>query len=351
MIKAKDQGAVALITTMIISILLLITTSGMVALTLKSLRGSTDGAQSTKAYYAAEGGLEEALLKLRNGDISDSCPGANAADSAQNGAVTCTKITSNPNQVQGTIAEGETKQIDLSGVSGLQTVVVEWTVPEGVVYDAAKIPKYIDPAGNNNFPTKGDDWPTSAAAVIEAGIVDYPDGQIGINEVNFYQATLTPKSSSAGHTSNSIPGNGSGALANLYTYNDNNVLQKPSVVTCDKPAPYQCKAAAVGLQSKPNNKRILRLKARYNGASYRVSVLGAGNAQLTIPGAVYTIDVTARAGDTFRRIQTSIPIGAPTPSTVQGLDYVLYSDTDICKSFEIRGGAASGLSCQAPVFN
>jgi hypothetical protein len=93
---------------------------------------------------------------------------------------------------------------------------------------------------------------------------------------------------------------------------------------------------------------MLVLKTRYNSARYRVSVLGDGNVPLAIPGAMYTIDVTARAGETFRRIQTSFPIGETSPTSLPGLDYVLYSDTDICKSFELQGTSVIPINCNSP---
>lgn len=343
--RTKERGAVALITAMIVSILLLITTSGMVALTLKSLRGSTDGAQSTKAYYAAEGGMEEALLKIRKGQPADNCPGASAADSAKDGVVTCVKVTNDPNQIEGQLEEGQGKQIDLSAVSGLKSLIIEWTTPEGATYDESKIPKYSDAMGSK-FPQKGAAWPAAAPAVLEVGAIEYPgSATFSIGQVAFYQATLTPRSSKATDPSGSIaPSNG----LNLYTYNDTDTLAKPFVTVCSQGATYQCKAGAYGLNTA--NRYILRLKSRYNGARYRITAQGANNQQLTIPGAVYTIDVTARAGDTFRRIQTSFPVGSETTATgLPGLDYVLYSDTDICKSFEIKGDVASGLNgCTSP---
>ena len=352
-VNNKERGAVALITAMIVSILLLITTSGMVALTLKSLKGSTDGAQSTKAYYAAEGGLEETLLKLKNDrSYRGDCQGSsNTTQSATDGVVTCIKVTPAPNQIQGTLnSADDSVQIDLSGVAGVSTIAVEWGPPTGITYNPVSIPKYIDPSGASNFPAKGSNWPSSAPAVLEAAAVEFPsDPEFSISQVNFYQATLAPKSIRTSDPSYSIKqsnGTATSSIANFYKYNDGNVLNKPFVVACRESAPYQCKASAYGISG--SNRYMLRLKSRYNGAAYRISVYDANNAPLAIPGSMYVVDVTARAGDTFRRIQTSFPVDQPSPTGLKGLDYVLYSDTDICKSFEVKGSGVTGLGCTAP---
>ncbi len=354
----KERGAVALITAMVVSILLLITTSGMVALTLKSLKGSTDGAQSTKAYYAAEGGLEEALLKIRNKKPADNCPGsANTPESAKDGVVTCVKTSTTPTQVEGTLDADQSVQIDLSGVAGLQTVGIEWSTPTGTgatPYSAATIPQYSD-ANGSKFVSRGTAWLASAPAVLEVGAIQFPAAdQFLISDVQYYQATLAPKSITPGHPSYSIGqsnGTATSALANLYDFDDGNNLNKPFVVGCREAAPYQCKATAFDLKGSTGTqgkKYMLRLKSRYNGASYKITVYGANNAPLVIPGAMYTIDVTARAGDTFRRIQTSFPVGEAPNMSMDGLDYVLYSDTDICKSFELQGTSPIGIGCNPP---
>lgn len=333
--QTSERGAVALITAMIVSVLLMITTAGMVAVTVKSLRQSTDGAQSTKAYYAAEGGLEKALLDIRNNNNPNSCTTVQTSGaSAKDGAVTCIKADTKTNVLVGDLDVDQTVQLDISGVIGLQSIKVEWGLPSGE-FDANSVPQYATSARGSNFPSRSV-WPGSAPAIVEAGVVEYPaSSTFKIGEVKFYQPNFMPlslKPGSAGRT------NG----FDLYSYQDmtaSDKSQKPFVVPCTHAAPYQCSG---GIEIDPAKKYVLRLKTRYNKASYRITAQGAGNVALSIPGAVWTIDVTARAGDTFRRIQTSFPIDQ-NPSGLPGLDYVLYSDTDICKSFQVKGGGAQPL--------
>lgn len=347
--KTTERGAVALITAMIVSILLMITTAGMVSLTVKSLRQSTDGAQSTKAYYAAEGGLEEALLKLQTDpNYQGNCQnGAAAGASAQDGAVTCVTVKTNANELVDYLPANSTVQLDISAVAGLQSLKVEWGLPGSQQYVASTVPVYLNNNGGSNFPA-GAAWPIQTApAILELGVVQYPSNSaaFSIDQVKYFQGTLGPQSSKVG-----AAGPSNAAFGNAYTYNEPTALNKPFVAACSTAnAPYVCSAGVGGLGD--GNRFVLRLKSRYNDAQYRITAQGAGNVALPIPGAVYTIDVTARAGDVFRRIQTSFPIG-DNPTGLPGLDYVLYSDTDICKSFQVKGGGAvdldigAGLSCR-----
>lgn len=337
----KQQGAVALITAMIVSILLMITTAGMVSVTVKSLRQSTDGAQSTKAYYAAEGGLEEALLSLRNGNRLNACDGATSGDSAKDGVVTCTRVSQSANEVTGELGKDQSTQVDLSSVTGMVAIKVEWGLD---TYDAAQIPNY----GANGFPepnkATGTTWGKQAPGVIELGVVEYPRGrEFKIPEVGFYEGITAPKSARSGDPSSNLQAN------SLYNYkslpNSTPTNQtKAYVANCAAPAPYQCSTAPFGFVD--SSSYVLRLKSLYNGMRYRVTAIGLGNVVLDIPNTMYTIDVTARAGDVFRRAQTSF---STAPDGISGLDYVLYSDTNICKAYEIKGGVANGINgCQAP---
>lgn len=323
-----ERGAVALITAMVVSVLLMITTAGMVSLTVKSMRQSTDGAQSTKAYYAAEGALEEAILNIKKDpNYTGSCPGGAAAGSAKDAVITCILVNQQPNQVSGTVGANETVQIDLSAVSNLASVKIDWGLEQG--YNASSIPNYA-----GGFP-EGSNWPATAPALMEAALVEYPNSaEFAINQVGFYQAVLGPQANSGPPFYHYINGSSSARLS------------APIPSGCTGTAPYQCTATAGGLG---NTKRfVLRLKARYNKASYRVSVFNGSNQPTTIPGAMYTVDVTARAGDVFRRVQTSFPVDGGGPEALKGLDYVLYSDTSICKDFEIEGVAQATGLCQVP---
>lgn len=317
----------------------------MVSVTVKSLRQSTDGAQSTKAYYAAEGGLEETLLKLRTDpDYAGSCDGATSSASAKNGVVTCSKVIKEPNQVEGVLDVNGTDQIDLSSVPTFSEVTLEWSGLNDNAAGFAALPNYVQngfPGGRGTSATT--QYPANVPPVMELGVIEYPDAQsFRIDQVRFLQGVIAPKGNGVNDPTKALTSDP------FYSYDTNG--DRPYIGTCTlaASAAYHCKMVVGNFNRGTAHKYVLRLKSRYNGAKYKISVT-SGGVPVTIPGAVYTVDVTARAGDTFRRIQTSFPLnGKVTSEGLSGLDYVLYSDTDICKSFEIKGGTAQDLACSTP---
>ena len=328
-----QQGAVALITAMIVSVLLLITTAGMVAVTIKSTRQATDGAQSTKAYYAAESGVEEALLNLkRDAGYKGNCQGSSTSNkAAQTGDSTCIIVDRTSNQLFGSVMADESRQLDISMVDGVKTIQLDWGLAAG--YSGATIPNY----GNGNYPTKTS-WPGGAPAVIELAIIAYPNsGTFGLDSIDYREVIASPRSNKTSDASYAV------GPRSIYDYSAGlGPLKQTFVGTCSMAAPYQCSVAVGNLPA--SQRYVLRLKARYNQANFRVTLKDSANNVMSVPDGAYHIDVTARAGDTFRRVQSTF---GEVPESRSGLDYVLYSDTTICKSFTVKG-AAVDYGCPAP---
>lgn len=342
--NTAQQGAVALITAIIVSVLLMITTAGMVSLTVKSVRQSTDGAQSTKAYYAAESGLEDALLKLRRDpnytSNCDTTAPTNSNASAATGAVTCVRVTRNAGAATGRVErDNETDQIDISALENVGSVTVEWSKNANL----ATIPNYGSTAG---FP--GNDstikWGADAPAVIEIGVIEYPNtNTFSINDVGFYESIIAPKSNKTTDLSGNIPGH------TFIAYRGESNPPKKAYTTqpCAPVAEYQCKMVIGNFNTADggNKRYVVRIKSRYAGADYRITVADRNGVRMDIPNTMYTIDVTARAGEVFRRAQTSF---STVPESISGLDYVLYSDTEICKDYEIKASGLNLKLCPEP---
>jgi len=67
-----------------------------------------------------------------------------------------------------------------------------------------------------------------------------------------------------------------------------------------------------------------------------------GASVVTVPDGTATIDVTAKAGQTFRRVISKLPING---GAAGGLNYVMYSDTNICKAFDVMNNLPSTDGC------
>lgn len=110
----KNSGQVAVF---ILLVMLLGLTVGLSVMsrTLQDLKSSTTSDQSSRAFSAAEAGVETALSSLTSGSTNI------------NGITVNYNVVSMPNSYIATIPKDEVGQIDLTGSSG--QVAISWTLP------------------------------------------------------------------------------------------------------------------------------------------------------------------------------------------------------------------------------
>ena len=289
-----------------------------------------------RAYYAAESGIESALLKIRRGEALDTtgaCVPQNL-DAASKLAITCLRVTKNNNNFEGGLTQDTTTQIDLSSLAGVNNLVFSWSV-DG--YDSSTIPNT-----SAGFPKSTvSPWPATAPPVVEVGLVEFPsDATFRIGDVKYYQGILRPSSGTSGDPSFGMPG----VFAYSYTDGPANSLHTAKCLSGN--APYHCAIGISGLQG--TKKYLVRLRSRYGAGKFKLTVKDAAGTVLNVPTSTYTIDVTAQAGDSLRRVVTSLSDAAAANGPAAGLDYVLYSDTNICKDFEIKGPNITPHFCPLP---
>lgn len=340
--KPDERGAVALLTTIIISILLAIITTGLVTLMISELRQSDDGEQSVRAYYAAQSGVEdgiskvEALLAANSPLISQVCgaPGAQNTnlDPANPGVVgwTCQQISYSGSPQGSLPVPDKAVQVDVGSVTAppFHSVILEWdTTPR----PPAGYPPNFFNAPLGNFPTMLAGWPYAAA--IELGVVEYPGTAFSASTaglINVSNALVVPRTGGGG----TIP------LASLKGGN-------PVAGSCNPAAgSYHCQVTITNMNSAPSQHGyVFRLRSRYVGTDYKMTFMtgATGNGSVVpVPDGTATIDITARAGDVYRRVVYKVPISN---SAASGLDYVIYADGDVCKDFSTINGAILDHDC------
>jgi Tfp pilus assembly protein PilX len=330
----QQDGAVALITTIIISLLLAIITTALIATMSSELRQQDDNEQSTLAYYAAQSGVEDALGKIKAalpGAVNQPTCTSNinpGLDTNSPGTVgwTCQIITTSGNPTGNIATPDQAVQIDPgASAPNYESVVIEWdsTKGNGAGY-------FMPPVGASLLNSAS--W--NYAALLEAAIVQYPKtpGFAAADaNVQLKNAVMAPAVGVAG-------------VGSYGTLRGNN----PILANCD-PArtPYHCKVildipadATIG-----GNNFLYRLRTRYIGTSYKMtfySLTGGRGLVVPVSDGTATIDVTAKANDAFRRVIYKVPFKN---GAAIGLDYVIYSDTDICKNFTVLNSAIRINSC------
>lgn len=332
---ANSRGVVALITSIIVSLLLVVITGSGVAIMRAELRQASDFDLSTKAYFAAESGLEDAFDKIREElsagnpvPVSDTCDtyaGYNPNLSGDNTvAYTCQLVTENQTQLLGELNEEQSAQIDLAGTpESFNRIKISWN------QDGTSDPDGWEsqPAIPAQFPP-GPDWSGVYPAVMEISFISYPTGSFAAGQIN--EQTIVLKPSSSGAQNNS--------------YNIQTEPEKPEIVRCtptNTDGQYECGFEFL-MPSSANRNYVIRLHARYGSTHYKVEAFngGCGEAcKVDIPGTQIIVDVTGKAGDVFRRIQAKGFLSQASP-----LPFAILTDESICKVLEFTSATGTVTS-------
>ncbi len=350
----QQRGIVALLTVVFASILFTIVVVGMVAIISNQEHQASEADLSNRAYFAAENGLEKGILDVKNAlntctlyqiqdattAIPDTCATlkqyqclSGPINAASGANYTCLYLSNKTTNLTHDLsaADADSWDVDLSGISDINKIVISWNQPT-----SGDSPNYalVDPglvAAHSEFTSKGA-WPNPA--VIELQSILFPTGGGAINpnnitsgaQLKLIENTLVPTSAT-----------------NQAIVSEDDTNASPNVPDATIPAVcapsgttptggYSCSATITMGNGTPNYQRILRLHARYAGANVGLQVYDSSGTLIPVPDSYETIDVTAKSGNTYRRVYSKVAL---TQSTV-ALDYALFSDTDLCHDFELR---------------
>jgi hypothetical protein len=340
--KRNDAGFVSLFTAILISLLLIVITVSLVSLQILQLRKSTDSEQTLRAYYSAEAGVEDAVSKVLNSTITpgspltNTCNASTAFDAPGDAEWTCQNISFSGNPAGKLETPDTAKTIDPGHIvlpARYQSMIVQWNQTNG---NAA----YYDPAWfvSGILPTQGT---YAAVPPLELSILSYPTGGFKASEVcaspglplfcktSLKNVLFAPHGSSAAVVSYStllskgLQAGNCGPLGRGVGPLSGTVLNN-----------YTCYAVIDTIDSAFND-YLFRVRSRYDATSYKFTFksgpTGAG-AEVAVPDGTATIDVTAKAGQTYRRVVSKLPLGGGASA---GLNYVIYANGDVCKNFSV----------------
>jgi hypothetical protein len=347
----RQEGFVALFTCILISLLLLVITLSMVTLETLQLRKAEDSEQSLRAYYAAEAGIEDAFANVLSNTITDTsgsntCNKNTTYDASGIAGWTCQQITF------GGSPSGKLEQPDAAktvdpGDANYNRVLVEWDqsgYPTAASYNPVWPPFPDQNAFNSASPP--------FAAPIELSIVQYPRTAFDASKVchkdpvlgwqpggcpngagtaNLENATIIPSTTASGNIGYN---SGSDAFSTGSPYKGNCVPQRTTNIYYPSTS-YNCYAFLTGFNASFDY--LFRIRSRYAGSAYRFSFFDGTGKNIKVSDDMATIDVTAQAGDTYRRTVYKLPLHAGAAS---GLNFVMYSDNDICKNFDVINNLA-----------
>lgn len=332
-IMKNEFGAASMLTIIFLALVMTIVTISYVRLSVSEQRQATDDDLSTRAFYAAESGIEDGKRALQaylnnpsatnfddlngeeckppeNAGLSPALdPDGNeivevSVDPNLDAAYTCHLIDTSPGDVQGELtAWGESLYVPLRVAPGdnYDRIIISWHI------NGTDSPISFS---NNN----GKDLPQSSSwglpAMLRTRIFSTPVGGFGRNNIEDQMGFLNPASSTE--------------ATNLVSLN-----RQIRNATCDdSTSGYACSITITGINDVRNN--YLRIQALYNDTFVRVQLYN-GSTPVDFDDVQAVIDVTGRANDVYQRLEARVSLTVT--DTFQLPDYALLSGEDICKNF------------------
>jgi hypothetical protein len=257
------------------------------------------------------------------------------SDDLLNQAYTCVRVNLNPADYLGEIEADEMRLVPLKATGEFDTVRLEWFSKDDISGGMA-----VDvPAASAN-PQLTKDWPATRPSVLEAQLMqtgasftlDSFDDRSADNKSNANTLFLYP----------SVAGFSTG-IANAANFSSDlrrvaNV-NNPDGVRCEKALSggtvYSCAVDIklpdpIGGSASTRTNTFLRLAARYNKTSFRVSLYNGTNA-VTFDGVQPEVDSTGRANDLFRRVSARVEVNPNVPYPEAAVDIT----GNFCKTFSV----------------
>ncbi len=324
-----------------ISVLLVIISTGFVRIMAAEQRRAIDDDLANRALFAAETGAEDAIVKIRksivngpplNGTDLNKCADGELSGSADYDiSYTCQIIESDVKNLTFELPVEGSREIDLSGIGGLNKVRVEWHL-QNISKDGP-----INNLAGLNVNSSSTYWLNQKIpALMRINAITYPSGGFNTGTIGNNVMFVYPVTNGASIPQLDItdPGTSSGSAACSPSAADD---------------VFACRADITGLGA---GNTIVKLTALQRGAWVRVTALNNSNQIIDLPGNIYSIDSTGRSGDVLRRVRmtaqfTSSGAGGSSAGDVLGRNFVI-TDQSICKDFgydNTNGKATDNAGC------
>lgn len=378
-INNSQSGVVSIFTVIFFMIFISIIVVGFIKVVTDEQRQATDNDLSSSALASAQSGAEDGKRILlycnaQSGPTKATCDAALAstacdavtsrntltgpldidvdrANGRQEGIVstnpayeqryTCMTIATKTNSVEDIAVENGTSElIPLSGVGNFDTVQFSW---HATADDRDKKPTVF--VSGNLLPSQPD-WKDASSgdrypAAMRLEFIAYQKNALKLDNLDNDSRTLLLLPGR-----NSSPSVGTIAVsADTRTVdpNDRVIAAAPILARCDPLKQYACTMAVSlsGLPSTASHSYFLRVSAIY-GSAYIKAELKNNGSIVQFDGVQPVIDVTGRANDVFRRIQTRVQY----ESQYFLPQYALESGARICKNMLVTDqNATSSDGC------
>lgn len=332
-ISKNQSGAVSLITVILLMFVFLVVTLGFLRLAINEQRQSSDSDLNSRAFYAAESGLEDAarILNIFNADGNltaaelENLDGEGCGLASVDGTpepvlsedldteITCQIIDIDPGDFVASLGMDESVLVPLIPADGespdeVDNIKIEWheSAVEGTAVARSAL--------NTNLPT--------ASCWNDNESINEADCNGGNPYAALLKVDLIRHSSSGAIERN--PNNAGGISskiaylnpidiagisevtdANFRNLNANGVAQLSQSADCEGSQTYFCQLTITDV---PDGVKYLRITPIYRGSNIRVTMLSQGGDPFSFSGSQAKIDVTARAGAVLRRVEARMAL-------------------------------------------
>lgn len=347
--KLNQKGAVALLTVVIFSIIITIVATAYSRIAVVQQQESINFDLSTRAYYAAEAGVQDAIRELRGpGTLKD----VGRPDECGKDADTVVEVDGTSSDLAYTCQLIEVSPSDVVAETDISKAVLFEVIPkeEPIASKNYYIEVYwskqlatADFVPRNDFPSKL--FPKRADWLGDGGVKVHPlmrtvfirvDGLASLTRNSFKQNTFFLNPTTAGEPGPPLtlnfgppPQERSTAILNTKCVASNDTLTDGDGYSC-------MQRIKINSSEFNDDKRVfIAFTSEYGTTDIKFKFTGGEGGTigpLDLKNSQAVIDVTAKAGSVFRRIQQRVPLSNNYSESDFNADALVAGD-GICKHF------------------
>lgn len=352
--KLNQDGVVSLISILLFTLIITVLTLAYLQSAIRQQRNALNYDLSTRAYYAAEAGAQDAIRGLQTNPADKTAcapfiggdPNGTVGESAFNLSYSCQLVTLNPSQITGELLAGETAMIRLDpstlpAPAGPYRMYVRWSLRSAEVRAPRSTTDPIFPP-NDNW-SEGD---VPVHSLLRVGVISAPRANPTRDNIKQRVIFLNPTNQASVNNDSSL---GDAGYPVLTVANDDILPQQENLVnnaacfssngaTRADFEGYACKRTVLLRGYDLNSQTIyVRLGALYKNTEFSITLVPqplGSRTPILMQNNQAVIDVTGSAnGEVFRRVQQRVSLGGYVRES--GTDAALIAGEGICKLFSI----------------
>lgn len=357
--KLNQSGAVSLLSVLIFSLIITVITTAYIASVVSQQKNALSYDQGTRAYYAAESGVQDTVRALRANparlDTDKTACDINLWDDSNTDGIigasadygmryTCQLVTPTPPKVEGSVEPGGARnatvrlQLKDANQAGPYTLVVRWSRPGlggQVLYPTNRTGSQQKLTGRYPQWNQGGDSTKPLHAMLRLGVITHPStGPLNRSIIRQNALFLNPTTSDEAPTL-SNPGD-------LTTQQEQLITNAACQVSDPSSNNYFCQSEiTLGSGYDLRNQTLyIRIGSVYRATNFSLSMENAAGTPLDFEDTEAIIDITAKSGNNvFRRVKQTVPIGGYYEDNQP--DAALVAGEGICKLLSLGTTSAS----------